>query len=807
MNRTSLVLISLFLLTFCFTSPVSADTAYESGQLSVTINKAACLTSVKVCGKEILKDKGVYPLVMGCRNGEAVMPRNCVADDSLLYVDMQDDLVILLRLISDDVCLSIEVLDAPAEYDAVVLAPLAVSINDVVGDIIGVVQGKGVAFGIQALNIKTNAGFPLEYSNAVINQFKYKGEPTEISTSTIPVYRLAATRIGGGAAFQFSARNRSRLEYRTVQDVDSVMVIPVEGPDALISGAKIALFGCQQSEALNRIGEIEVSQNLPHPMLNGEWAKTSCASMKSYIISDFSEKDLDFMLDKCHKGGFEYLYQIEPFSDWGHFHWNPDFVKGNDAAVKKLVDKAESSGVHIGIHTLTNFMTTDDAYVTPKPSEHLLKQGVVRLLNGLDENQTDFCLLRSKLFDKPSTVNVLQIGNELIVYRTYESAGMLTYLHHCTRGAFGTAKSAHPKTSKVYKLWDHPYKTLFPDLVLQDAFSQRIVDIFKNTGLSQISFDGLEGCAYTGHDDYAMARFVTRCYDGWDHDVINDGSRLTHFNWHVNTRMNWGEPWNEKMREGQVDSRIKNQDFFRRNLFPRMMGWYQIVTAGKINECTSLEDIEWAMSEAAGFDAGYGMTIYMKTMRNHGRIDMLLEAMRNWDQLRYADAFTDAQKERLRDPFTEWHIEKQDDSTFLLYPIDISKRYRCNLEEVQPGRPTGADWQWISESDGGFSLRLYVDGEGSIQNPSFATATGTLMFPCTVNAGQYLLYDFDGAASVTDKNYNKIEDVTPVGEATLPQGESTVSFTCDFDDKDGAPELNVRYITRKSPEVIAMPAH
>ena len=55
------------------------------------------------------------------------------------------------------------------------LAPLAVKINETVGDVVGVVQGEDVSFGIQALNIKTNAGIPSEYELNVAKHFKYTG--------------------------------------------------------------------------------------------------------------------------------------------------------------------------------------------------------------------------------------------------------------------------------------------------------------------------------------------------------------------------------------------------------------------------------------------------------------------------------------------------------------------------------------------------------------------------------------------------------------------------------------------------------
>lgn len=801
MKKPFFIIAALFLsLTLC-----AQEISFETEKMYLSVDESGKVSHLKVCNKEILLSK-TYPLIVAFHENRLVEPTSFISlDDGIYKVDFEDGGYALLDINSYEKYVKITIRHqevANEEYDALLLCPLGLSIYEVVGDIIGVVQGKGVAFGIQALNIKTNAGIPQEYVDLVHARYEYEGESASVSTSTIPSYRLAATKIEKGAMMQFSARYRGSNMTRKVEGVEGSMVLPVEGPDASIDGASVALFGCIQKDALSTIGEIELAEDLPHPMFDGEWGKTSRAAMKSYLISDFSASDLDNMLSVCHKAGWEYLYHIEPFDDWGHFHWSPDFVKGGDDAVRRLVERCEKEGVHMGIHTLSNFITTNDAYVVPKLNEHILKQGPVELFNDVTADQVDFALRRTSLFDRPSTLNLLLIDKELVSFGTMEPAGDLILLHRCTRGVLGTQKSAHSRNAQAYKLWDHAYKTLFPDLVLQDSMALRLVEVFNNTGLSQISFDGLEGCMYTGQDDYATARFVKTCYDGWDHNVLNDGSNLNHFTWHINTRMNWGEPWGEAMRVGQVDARIKNQDFFRRNLFPRMMGWFKISLADRKFECTNLEDVEWAMSEAAGFDAGYGMTIYQKALKGHGQLDEILEAIKNWDELRMSDAFDESLKEELRDPYTEWHLEAVDDHRFNLYQLHISRRYRCDLSEMQPGQPGGADWQWDTPYPGRFALRLYVDGEGSISRPTFRTPDGIIEFDCTLKAGQYLLYGFDGKAIITDKNYNYIDSVDKQGVSMLPEGKSSVSFSCDVEKGDEQPEVVVRVITRDIPMAI-----
>ena len=803
MKRLSLIgkIVLLFAFTLAFHAGAQ-NVNLKTRSTQIGIDNTGHFSSIRVEGKDILH-AGKYPLVTVCADNKLITPTKMTASGNQLKLTMSDGGTITLKQKESDVCITLEATNVPDKYEVLLFGPLAVNIHEVVGDVVGVAQDDGLAFGIQALNIKTNAGIPDEYGKLVTETYGYSGKSAELSVASIPAYKLAAADISDGTVFHFSARRRNKQEYRQVQQIEKSLVLPVEGEDGPIKGAKIAFFGSKNTDALARIGEIEVEQGLPHPLFDGEWGKTSRAAMKSYLISDFSEDNFDMILDKAKIAGFEYVYHSGPFLDWGHFNWDPKFTKDGDEGVKKMVDKAKAQGIAVGVHTLSNFTTTNDAYVTPVPSEHLLKQGVLTLTSDLDKEQTAIKIKKSDLFSMPMSLNAMQIDKELITYGSMEDQGDTYLLKDCKRGAYGTTASAHSQKTPLYKLWDYPYKTLFPDLVLQDKFADRLAEIMNKTGLRQISFDGLEGCSYTGQDEYANSRFVTRFYNQLNHNVLNDASRLSHNLWHIHTRMNWGEPWGEAMRTGQVENRIKNQHFFQRNLFPRMLGWFLIRLADRNFECSTLEDLEWALSESAGFDSGYAMTINSNTLRRHGQIDKLLEAIKNWDKLREAQAFTDEQKARLKDPQTEWHLEKADEQTYNLYPLSISKHFRCNMAEMQPGQPGGADWSWSSPYESVYAIRLKVDGDGTIKDPSFTTPKGVIKFPCEISDRQYLLYTFDGKAVVTDKNYNVINEVTPQGNALLPAGSSAVAFSCEQISED-APEVIIRYITKGTPEVIKL---
>ena len=117
-------------------------------------------------------------------------------------------------------------------------------------------------------------------------------------------------------------------------------------------------------------------------------------------------------------------------------------------------------------------------------------------MEDIDESQTDILIKISHYCDTPLTLNALQCENELISFGSFEEKDGCFLLKNCRRGEFDTIKSSHRKEAPLYKLWDYPYNTLFPDLELQDEFCDRIVEMFNKTGLSQISFDGLEERLY-----------------------------------------------------------------------------------------------------------------------------------------------------------------------------------------------------------------------------------------------------------------------------------------------------------------------
>lgn len=786
------------------------------GKAELTLSEQGLITDITFEGGSIFPAGQVSFLVRAFTDGSPVEISRVRLENSRLvcrFEGVQEPVSLLITQEEDYTVFEVE--SCPSQFDFLTAGPIVTTLNDVVGDVIGVVQGGAAAVGIQALNIKTMSGFPYELA-------AHRPHTSQCVTSSLTVGNIeyitsAAYAMPFGSVLQLFGENRRRDRIKTVEYAENCIPAPaMDNEDADIKGCRFALFACDRAKALDTIGRLEVQEGLPHPTLDGEWLKTSRKARCAYLIGEFGTENVDKMLSYAKTGGFSCLYHPEPFETWGHFVLRQEQFPQGDASLKECVDKAHAMGLRMGLHTLSAFTSTQDPYVTPVPHKGLKSMLPGTLESPLDASQTQIAVRSLAGLAYGSTLSCIRIEDELIQYSDYEtcppdplspdsqgeSEGTVTaLLKGCTRGAFGTAASSHPAGCEVRKLIDYPYRTLFPDIQLQDAYSDRIAELFNRTGVSQISFDGLEGCEWTGEGEYAETRFCMRWYSQLDHLVLNDASRLHHFLWHMNTRMNWGEPWGEEMRTGQVEGRIRNQEFFRKNLFPAMLGWFLIRKANRKFEASTLMDMEWALSEAAGFDAGYSLSASCDTLDSLGNTAEILEAIKNWELLRFENRFSDELKELLKKPETEWHLEKEDDTLFRLYPMAITNPLVCDLLEMQPGQPGGSDWTLHNPLEKqNFAFRMKVEGYEYIENPRFYNKYGMLQFRTVVKGGQYLLFDGQ-EAYVTDRNYNRLSEATYTGSCQIDQGVAQLSFGCSFGGEEG-PEVRVRVITKSEPYLI-----
>jgi hypothetical protein len=271
--------------------------------------------------------------------------------------------------------------------------------------------------------------------------------------------------------------------------------------------------------------------------------------------------------------------------------------------------------------------------------------------------------------------------------------------------------------------------------------------------------------------------------------VINGTSNSKHFYWHINTYCNWGEPWYGGFTESMQEYRISNQALFERNFMPNMLGWY-LMTA-----TTSLAEMEWMLARAAGYNAGFAMVLRVRDARNNPVRDTLLDAIREWETARMTGAFSPEQREHLKDPKNEFHLEKITDEEWKLYPIVLSAPLIHEQKLLQPGQPAYSEWSFINPGeDQPLQIILeWKDGTGKISNPVIIIDNySEMIIPVILQAGERLFIDGTTLARVYNKEGKQSASMNISQIPILKKGVNQVKFSVTYDSYENPTPVQVR---------------
>ena len=761
----------------------------ESAALSIGFNGALMAFSRRSDGMDYLAKNQPAPLLSLRSGGTLLAPEGATWDAAAHRLTLRfgkSGLSAQVRVISKTSHITFELIEiSPAgSADLAVWGPYPTSIRKTVGEVVGVVRDGTFALGLQALNIKTLGGYPENDEGSADRP--YGARQTDFG-SVLQAYSMDRSRPRSIAVWSKRAPN---------------MPVPAV-PGETVIGSKIALFGCPEPQALETLGRIEVAEGLPHPLIEGVWAKMSPERGRSYLIANFSESTIDEMLGYVKQANLMSLYHENAFKSWGHYEPNPKFFPGGMAGLKACADKAKASGVRLGAHTLSNFIQTQDPYITPEPDARLAKTGESTLTEAVDAATSTIPVASPEYFTNRlgNELQTVVIGKELVRYRSVSTNAPWKLLD-CQRGAYGTTASEHLRGSAVGKLMDHAYKVFFPNLELQREIARNLARVFNASGLSHMDFDGHEGCLAPGEGTYGNEVFAKEFYDHLDHTVINGTSPpLSHFYWHINSYCNWGEPWYGGFRDSMQEYRINNQAFCERNFIPKMLGWYLLRTS------TCLSDMEWMLARSAGFDSGFALATSLDALRKNTESGPILDALREWEKARRAGVFTPEQREALRNPKREFHLQTVSGGGWDLFPFHDSADFHHELVTRQPGEPTSVQWD-VTNPDARQTVQIKLrvaGGGGSIRNPILEiNRSATLQIPIEIQAGQSLLLESDAIVRLYDAKGSPVQSFPMKTALPMVQaGTNQISFDCEFQGET-PPKVSVTFKTRGNPTRVGM---
>lgn len=739
------------------------------------------------------------------KNGRDIHPQNAKLDSDtrILSLTFPGDHTAAVKIEEKESHITFELISLTNSEDVELVSwgPYPTTINGVIGETVGVVRNKDFAIGIQSLNPKTLGGYPWTDNDEMpqIDIFE-GGDYSDLSRAgkRYVLYRVEAAKpTDFGSTLQAYTRNRNKE--RTIKNWGKDQYVVPAYNDGGLVGSKIALFGSTETEALETLGKIEIAEELPHPMIDGKWGKTSRTAAAAYMIMGFSEENIDKAIDYTKRAGLRYLYHDGPFKTWGNFELNESFPNGRKG-LKAVVGKAEKEGLMVGAHTLSNFITTNDAFVTPVPDERLAKVGSSELALTINKTQKEIPIASPDFFKQMGNNNLktVQVGSELIRYGAVSEEAPWRLLD-CQRGAYGTKAAPHQNGSSISLLADHGYKVFLTNAELGEEMAKNLADLYNETGLRQISFDGVEGNRSTGMGNYGEILFTKAWYDNLSDDIkshyIADASRPTHFFWHIYTRMNWGEPWYAGFRESQTEYRLKNQKYFQRNYMPGMLGWFSM------RPTTSIEDIEWMLARSAAFNAGYSFVTNFDALEKNGYTDEILKAIGEWEKARMADVFSADQRQRMEDIGNEFHLESTGANQWDLHQVH-SFKFSHAKKVRQPGEPLYSTFNF-ENTTGDNTLEFIltaVDTDLSgitLELDNYKKTT----LPLKLESGQTLKYTGGEYAILYNENWQKMREVKLDLDLSIANGDHTLNFDCAFDGggKEPQAKLELRIVGTAEP--------
>jgi hypothetical protein len=206
-----------------------------------------------------------------------------------------------------------------------------------------------------------------------------------------------------------------------------------------------------------------------------------------------------------------------------------------------------------------------------------------------------------------------------------------------------------------------------------------------------------------------------------------------------------------------------------------MLGWFSL----KLE--TMPEDIEWMLALGAGYNAGFGLSTNLETLQNHGKNKEIFSLIRNWENLRLKQVFSEDQKERMRSLKSEFHLDSIASNKYELTTI-YNAYFKHSILKKQPGEPAITKYSFENKGKEQPIRFIITTGAGTetgdiLSNPTISVGEqNALRIPASLKRNQ-ILYCNGTSIVLYDNQWHVIK--TFETELKLPQisaGTNSIQF-------------------------------
>ncbi len=517
--------------------------------------------------------------------------------------------------------------------------------------------------------------------------------------------------------------------------------------DIKMNGTAVGLIVSDKDELLDAINDIEYDFDLP----KGVESRRSGKLNRSYIRSrSLLPENADELIGYTKKCGFKnaiVYYSCLSADDPGlNYNRCSDYVLREDyngglMGVKDMVDKFKSEGITVGFHFLHTHVGLATSFVKGKADHRLNTTKKFRLSKPLNPTDTEVYVEEdptgSAMHEK---CRVLMFMGELISYEGFTTERPYKF-YGCKRGVYSTAVRSHERGEwgGILDISEFAANSAYVDqrTSMEDEIAERIAKIWE-CGFEFAYYDGSEGTEPPFEINVPLAQY--KIYQKLNPKPIYcEGAAKAHFSWHMLSGANAFDVWDAHEFKQKIIEHPYREAMHMANDFTRVnFGWWLI------DRHTRADITEFGTSKAAAFDCPGSVVVIFEFIRNHPRINDILEVLRRWEDVRENGFLTDERKEMLKDTDTEFTLLINESGEYELVPYFEVKEMPENVWAFtfeRRGKAYAVIWNNVTDSN--LSVKLsgtftYKD-ELAGNDVAYRTSGDSVILP--ISGKRYLCTD------------------------------------------------------------------
>lgn len=471
-----------------------------------------------------------------------------------------------------------------------------------------------------------------------------------------------------------------------------------------IKGGKVTVVGVNQpgQNMLAALREImKKATDIPFSDEGGAWAQIKKSGYGSYLMNfgTLTEETVEEWIGNCRALGFNQIdyHGGDKFFRFGDLELDPKKWPDGWDNFKRINQRLLQAGIMPILHTYAFFLDKKSVYVSPVPDKGLAFFRQFTLAEPLSADAEEIVVNESTadistitgFFERNSVT--LRLGEELVTFSGVTKTAPFRFTG-CQRGAHGTKASAHEAGSQSYHL-----KEMFglfvpdPDSSLFVRVAQQTAKVADENHFGGLYFDAIDGSDILGGGEnawYYGTKFIFEVARHLKRPIGMEMSAMWHHFWHYRTRWQaWDKPVRGQKRFIDLHlSAIKSNN----TMLPLHIGWWENKTWDPPQTERSFTDqIDYLGAKMIGNNAGLSMLKGSdpQTFKENPLLERLAARIRQHEDLRQQDYFSEEVKAVLRQPGKEFRLFDRPDGSWSFRPV-VYQQHKVSGNDVSTGKWT-----------------------------------------------------------------------------------------------------------------------